>query len=65
MPQFAVIEVDDGLTVTELEPGALADQVAAQQGGSVADPGPYQSYEEAYDALLALLSEDDEDDQRQ
>lgn len=62
MPQFAIIEVDDGLEVAELQPGTLADDVAIEQGGVVADPGPYPTYEDAYDALIALQSEEADED---
>lgn len=54
---FAIIEVDDGLAVTELGPQEEPEAAAAIQGGVVIDPGPYQSYEEAYQAMLALEDE--------
>jgi len=60
MAQFAIIEVDEGLTVAECPAGLTPDAVAAGQGGVVVDPGPYPTYEEAYDALLALPAEDEE-----
>jgi len=65
MPQFAIIEVDDGLEVAEFEAGAPPDEVAAKQGGVLIDPGPYRSYEDAYDALLALSSEAEEEEELQ
>jgi hypothetical protein len=59
MVQFAIIEVDDGLTVIELKPGEKPEDAAARQSGALVDPGPYASYEEAEDALIELQSEDD------
>lgn len=64
MPLFSIIETDGGLTVTELEPGALPDDVAVKQGGIVVDPGPYKSYEDAYDAMLAIQAEEADEDPR-
>lgn len=62
MAQFAIIEVDDGLEVAEFEPGTMPDDVAAKHGGTLIDPGPYKSYEDAYDALVAIQSEEEEED---
>jgi hypothetical protein len=62
MSQFAIIEVDDGLTVAELQPGAMLDDVALEQGGFVVDPGPYLTYEDAYDAMLSLATDDEDED---
>lgn len=63
MLQFAIIEVDDGLTVAEFPLGRRPDEVAARRGGTVVDPGPYKTYEDAYDAMLALSAEEDDDRQ--
>ncbi len=62
MPQFAIIEIEDGLTVAEFEAGATPDEVAAMHGGILIDPGPYPSYEDAYDAMVAIQSEEEEED---
>jgi hypothetical protein len=61
MSDFAIIEVDDGLTIVELSPGQSPEGVAASQGGVLIDPGPYSSYDEAQDALIALDLDDDDD----
>jgi hypothetical protein len=61
MTQFAIIEVDDGLTIVELTPGQKPEDVALREGGTLVDPGPYSSYEDACDAL-AELEGDEEDD---
>jgi hypothetical protein len=62
MPQFAIIEVDDGLAVAEFEPGLLPEEVAAKHGGTLIDPGPYKSYEDAYDAMVAIQAEEEDED---
>jgi hypothetical protein len=58
MIRFAIIEMPDGLTVKELLPGQSPEDAAASQGGVLIDPGPFASYEEANDALVALEAED-------
>ncbi len=60
MFEYAIIETDDGLTIIELEPGEAPEEAAAERGGFVVDPGPYGSYEDAYDALVTLQDDDDE-----
>ena len=62
MALFSVIETDAGLMVTELDPGARPDEAALKHGGVVVDPGPYRSFEEAYDAALAIQYEEDDED---
>ena len=54
---FAIIEVEDGLTVTELASHENPEAAAKLRGGIVIDPGPYEDYEEAYQAMLALEDE--------
>ena len=61
MVEFAIIELADGLTVVELEPGQKPKDAAATQGGVLVDPGPYASYEEANDALIELQADDEEE----
>jgi hypothetical protein len=61
MTQFAIIEVDDGLTIVELQPGQSAEEVAVREGGVLVDAGPYSSYDDAYDALIELEGEDEDE----
>ena len=61
MVQFAIIEVADGLTIVELQPGQKPDDAAVSHGGVLIDPGPYPSYDEANDAMIALQAEDEEE----
>jgi hypothetical protein len=58
MPQFIIIELEDGLTVVELQLGQLPEDAATTKGGTLIDPGPYASFEEADDALLNLQAEE-------
>ena len=59
MVDFAIIELEDGLTVVELQHGLRPEDVAVKRRGTLVDPGPYPSYEEACDALHDL--QDDEE----
>jgi hypothetical protein len=60
--QYAIIENDAGLTVAEMKAGESPEQTAERAAGLLVDPGPYKSYQDAYDALVAIEDEDDEDD---
>ncbi|NUQ63084.1 MAG: hypothetical protein HUU20_11460 [Pirellulales bacterium] len=62
MAAYAVIEVKKGLTIVPLAPGESAESAASKRHGLVADPGPYRSYLDAYEALLHLSSEDSEEE---
>jgi hypothetical protein len=62
MVSYAIIETEVGLTVAEVEPGMSAEDVAEGQGGVVLDPGPYKDYDDAYDAMLALSEEEEEEE---
>jgi len=61
MVAFAIAEVEDGYTIVELRPGEDPQLAAARNGGVLADPGPYATYEEATDAL-AEFEEQEEDE---
>ena len=51
---FFIAEVDDGFTVLEVKLGEDPEEVAAAVGGTVADAGPFDRYEDASDALTEL-----------
>ena len=55
---FIIIETEDGLTIEPQPADMSAEDVAVQRGALLADPGPYETYEEANDALLILEQED-------
>lgn len=61
MVAFAIIELEDGLTIIEVQVGQKPDDAAAVNGGVLVDPGPYASYEEANDALIDLQADDEEE----
>jgi hypothetical protein len=62
MISFAVIEVEDGLTIVEVMDGQSAEEAAISEGGTLIDPGPYATYEDACDALDLLEEDEDEFD---
>jgi hypothetical protein len=62
MVSFAVIEVEDGLTIVELKSGESAEDAALAQGAVLIDPGPYATFEEANDALDQIRVDDREED---
>ena len=61
MVDFAIIEVPDGLTVVELQTGQSPEDVAAKHGGTLVDPGPYTSHDDACDALIDLPYDEEEE----
>jgi len=60
MQWYAIVETDVGLTVAEIKPGSSAEEAAVQYRGVVVDAGPYKTYSDAYDALLAMQNDDEE-----
>lgn len=61
MVYFAIIETEDGMMVVECPVGSDLAVVAEANKGVVIDPGPFDSYEHAYDALLNLAAEEDDE----
>ena len=61
MVSFAIIEVEDGLTIVEVQPNEKPADVAVKHGGLLVDPRPYPSYEEANEALIALQAEEEDE----
>jgi hypothetical protein len=59
--RFSIIEIEDGLTIVELQPGQTPEDAAVVHGGVLIDGGPYATYEDATDALRNLEAEDDEE----
>jgi len=51
---YAIIETDDGLTVAEVPQDSSPEETAAVHGGLLVDPGPFDSYENAYDAMMRI-----------
>jgi hypothetical protein len=62
MHNFAIVELEDGLSIVEVKPHETPDAAALREGGSLVDPGPYTSYDDAVDALAELEAEDDDDE---
>jgi hypothetical protein len=57
MVQYEIIETYDGLVVAEI-PGSEE----AVRRGDVVDPGPYPSFDDAYEAMMALKLEEEDDE---
>ncbi len=62
MTAYCIVETDDGLSIIERVEGMTAEEIAGQLGGNLIDPGPYESFEDADDALVALQGELSEDE---
>ena len=60
MDYFAIIEIEDGLTIVEVKAHETAEDVAQREGGTVVDAGPFPSYDDALDALADLESDDEQ-----
>jgi hypothetical protein len=58
---FAIIEVEDGMAIIECDPQEDLQAVALGHRGTVIDPGPFPSYDAAYDELLNLEANEDEE----
>jgi hypothetical protein len=61
MLQYELIETEEGLAVAEIMPGTTAEEAASRRGGMLIDPGPYETYEDAYEALMALKMDEEEE----
>lgn len=55
--RYCIIETEDGWTISEIPTDRTAEDVAAEFDATVIDPGPYDSYEEASDALVSIQGE--------
>ena len=60
MDYFAIMELEDGLTIVEVKPHQTPEDAALKEGGTLVDPGHYPSYDDALDALAELESEDED-----
>ena len=60
MAAYCIIETPNGLTIGECPTGSTPEEVAAGLAGTLIDPGPFPSYEDAVDALDAIAAMDDE-----
>jgi hypothetical protein len=59
--ELILIETEEGLTVAEIIPGITPEEAASRRGGVLIDPGPYDTYEDANDALMALKLDEEEE----
>lgn len=58
---FVIAEIENGLTVVEIHGGETPEDAAVRNHGVLVDPGPYPTYEEAYDALMEIDADDEEE----
>jgi len=64
MPLYCIIETDAEMTVVDHADNETAADAALRLGATVIDAGPYDSYEDALDALEALQGELLDDDEQ-
>ena len=60
MARFIIVEVDDGLTITQVADDSTPTDAAETCGGQLIDAGPFESYEDAYEAMMAMEDEREE-----
>ena len=61
MTSLAIIETDDGFQVIEVMPDQSPEDAAVAEGGELVDPGPFESFDEAVEALDQLETYDESD----
>lgn len=62
MLRYAIIEKDEGLIVVEVPADGNPEDAAASQGALLVDPGPFDSYQDAYDAMMLIPDQEEEGD---
>jgi hypothetical protein len=62
MAEFIIVELEDGFSVVEVQPGERPDDAAARHRGTLVDPGPFATFQEADDALINRQIEEQEQD---
>jgi hypothetical protein len=62
MPDYCIVETEDGWTIAERRDDENAIQTAERLGAVLIDAGPYQDYAEAQEAMIALQVELDDDE---
>lgn len=60
MVRFAIIEVNQSLTIAQVTPGQLPEDTARQERGYLIDPATYRSYDQACAALFKMQRRDHE-----
>ncbi|MBL9091963.1 MAG: hypothetical protein JNL96_12120 [Planctomycetaceae bacterium] len=60
MMTYAIIEVDDGFDIIELRAGERAADIAAARNGTLYGTEMFESYDDAYEAILELEADVDE-----
>ena len=60
MTSFAIIELEDGWAVVTVHPGQTPEEAAIEAHGILIDPGPYTTYEDAYDVICEMEDAEEE-----
>lgn len=60
MHYYIVIEIDSGVAVAEVPAGGNPEDVAAAEGGVLVDPGPYNTFEDAQEAMMMVPDDEEE-----
>ena len=60
MSEYIVVENDDGLLVVGVAENQTKEQAALANGGVIIDEGPYDTYDEAYDAMQLIPEQIDD-----
>lgn len=63
MKRFIVVETEDGLTVVDVPEAETPEDAASTHGGRLADEETYGSYDDAYDAMIAIEQEEADADE--
>lgn len=58
---FCIIETENGWSIVQHADDVTAEVAAEQNHGTLLDPGPYRTWEDADDALTSLQQELDDD----
>ena len=58
---FVIIEIDEGLVPVDVPEDSTPEEVAAANEGRLVDPELFKSYEDAYEAMLKIPIEPEED----
>ncbi|MBD3673152.1 MAG: hypothetical protein HUJ26_06455 [Planctomycetaceae bacterium] len=63
MTQYCIVEDENGWRILEHPENEMAEEAAHRAGVQLVDSGPYHSWEDANEAMEALLLESEETDE--
>ncbi|MGM0486842.1 MAG: hypothetical protein ACQESR_08790 [Planctomycetota bacterium] len=59
MLRYAIVETEEGLTVVEVPEHRTPEEVATLQRGLLVDSRLYESFQDAFDAMMLIPNEPD------